>query len=149
MADLTVTTDRVRIIEVIESRLLPMIADEAITKGQPVYQKTNGNAGVARANAVGTAKVVGIASTTVAAGGAFEAQYHGGLAGYDLSSVDPGKTIYLSVTATGKLADAAATGTGNVVTAIGTVRVLTDPAKTKYIFVDIPQNAVDGTALSS
>lgn len=148
MADLTVTLDRVRILEVIESRLVPMIADEAIVKGQPVYTKTTGRAGVARANAVGTAKVTGVASRSCAVGEAFEAQHYGGLTGYDLSGVDPGKTVYLSTAAGGKLADAAATGTGAAVVPLGTVMVLTDPGKTRYIFLDIPMNAPTPTALT-
>lgn len=147
MADLTVTPARVRILEVIESRLLPVIADEVIAKGQPVYRKTNGNVGVARANAIATAKVIGVASTDCAVGGAFEAQHYGGITGYDLSAVNPGTTIYLSTSATGKLADTAATGTGAGVVPIGTVQVLTDPAKTKYIFVDISLSAATPTAL--
>jgi hypothetical protein len=129
MADLTVTAANLRPMEGIEARLIPMIADEAITKGQPVYRKTNGKAGVARANAVGTSKLVGIATTSVA------------------TSQNPGTTIYLSITATGLLADAAAVGTGNVVVPVGTVHCMTDQDLTKFLFVDIPQNAPTGTAL--
>lgn len=147
MADLPVTPARVRILEVIESRLLPMIADEAILKGQPVYRKINGRAGVARANAVATAKVIGIASRDCAIGEAFEAQHYGGATGYDLSAVNPGTTIYLSTSAGGKLADAAATGTGAGVVPIGSVQVLTDPGQTRYIFVDISLSAPTPTAL--
>jgi hypothetical protein len=147
MADIAVTAANLRPMEGIEARLIPMIADEAITKGQPVYRKTNGKAGVARANAVGTSKLVGIATTSVAAGLAFEALYHGRLAGYVLTSQNPGTTIYLSITATGLLADAAAVGTGNVVVPVGTVHCMTDQDLTKFLFVDIPQNAPTGTAL--
>jgi len=147
MADLTVTPERVRILEVIESRMIPMFADVAVTRGQAVYTAVDGDAAVARANAVGTAKVVGIATLAAGANSAFEALYHGGLTGFDLSAVNPGTTIYLSITTGGLLADAAAVGVGNVVVAIGTVKVLTDVGRTKYIFVDIPQNAVTPTAL--
>ncbi|HVL24874.1 MAG TPA: hypothetical protein VM450_12370 [Thermomicrobiales bacterium] len=147
MADLTVTPARLRPLEVIEARLIPMIADEAITKGQPVYRKTNGRAGKARANAVGTAKVVGIATSDAAAGIAFEALYHGRLAGYDLSGVNPGSTIHLSAATAGALADTAASGTGNVVVPIGTVHTMTDASSTRFLFVDVPQNATP-TALA-
>ena len=147
MADLTATPDRVRTLEVIESRMLPMIADEAIARGQPVYRKTNGRAGVARGNAVATAKAVGLATTSCAPGSAFEAQHYGGMAGFDLSATDPGTTIYLSVTAGGKLANAAAVGTGAAVVPLGTVQVLTDPGQTRYIFLDIPLNAETPKAL--
>lgn len=141
MADLTVTPSRVRFMEGIEARLIPMIADEAIAKGQPVYRKTNGRAGVARANAVGTAKIVGVATTDAIAGKAFEALYHGRMVGYDLTAVNPGTTVYLSSGTAGAVNDAAATGTGNVVVPLGTVHAMTDVAATRFIFFDIPQNA--------
>jgi len=148
MADLTRTPSLVRFMEGIEARMIPMIADEAISVGQPVYRKANGRAGVARANATGTSKVVGIATKSVIAGKAFEAGYHARFVGFDLSSVNPGTTVYLSVTATGVIADAAATGTGNVVVPLGTVHTMTDVSATRFIFFDIPLNAPTPTALT-
>lgn len=142
MADIAVTAARLRIIESIEARLIPMIAGEAITKGQAVYRATDGTAMLAQGDAVGTAKVVGIATKNAAAGVAFEALYHGRLAGFDLSGVDPGETVFLSAATAGAVADTAAAGTGNVVAAIGTVHSMTDVAGTKFLFVDVPQNAV-------
>lgn len=141
MADITVTAAELRLMEVIEARLIPMIADEAITKGQIVYRKSTGKAGLARGNAVGTSKVVGIATTTVPAGTAFEALYHGRLAGYGLGSIDAGTTVYLSAATAGALADTATTGATNVLVAVGTVHTMTDGSATKFLFVDIPQNA--------
>lgn len=139
MADIAVTDANVRIIESIEARLIPMVASVAITRGTAVYRTTAGLAAPARANAVATAKVVGIATTTAAAGTTFEALYHGRLAGYTLG--DPGSTVHLSVATAGKLADARATDQNNVVVPIGTVHTMTDGTSTKYLFVDIPQNA--------
>jgi hypothetical protein len=81
--------------------------------------------------------VVGIASTSVAAGSPVDVLYHGRLAGYDLSGVDPGDTIYLSKATAGALADAAATGTDAAVVPIGRVFTMTDPDATKFLFVDI------------
>lgn len=141
MADITVTAAELRPIEVIEARLIPMIAGDAVTKGQVVYRKSTGLAGVAKGDAVGTSKVVGIATTSAAAGTAFEALYHGRLAGYGLASVDAGKTVYLSAATAGALADTATTGATNVLVAIGTVHTMTDGSSTKFVFVDIPQNA--------
>lgn len=143
MADLAIQTTgaQLRLLEVIECRLIPVIADEAITKGQVVYRKTNGRAGLARGNAVGTAKVLGVATTSVAAGRPFEALHYGRFAGADLSAVNPGTTLYLSSATAGAIADAAPTGTGNVAVPIGSVHVMTDVAGTRFVFVDVPQNA--------
>ena len=137
MSDLAVTPERLRKMEVIEARLIPMIADEAIQKGQAVYRKATGRAGLGSSGAVATAKPVGVATTSVQPGTAFDALYHGMLAGYDLGDVDPGTTVYLSDTA-GAVADAA----GTVSVPIGTVHTLTDVTFTKVVFIDIPQNAV-------
>lgn len=141
MADLTVTAAQLRIMESIEARLIPMIADEAIDKGEVVYRKATGRAGLARGNAVGTSKVVGIATTDVAAGTAFEALYHGRLAGYGLGSVDAGSTVYLSAATAGAVADTETTGATNVKVPLGTVHTMTDGTGTKFILFDIPQNA--------
>lgn len=142
MADITVTAAELRPMEVIEARLIPMIADEAIEKGQAVYRKTNGRAGKAQANGVGTAKVVGMATTSVPAGTAFEALHYGRLAGYGLSAVDPGSTVFLSAGTAGAVADTATTGATNVLVPLGTVHTMTDGSSTKFVFFDIPQNAV-------
>ncbi len=141
MADLTVTPARLRIIESIEARLIPMIAGVAITKGQAVYRHTDGTARVARGNAVGTSKVVGIATKNAPVGVAFEALYHGRLEGFDLSGVNPGVTVSLSAGTAGALNDAATTGVGNVAVPVGTVHVMTDVPMTKFLFVDVRQNA--------
>lgn len=96
MADIAVTAGRVRIQESIEARLIPMIAGAEIGQGQAVYRMADGRAGVAQANATGTAKVVGIATKAAKAGVAFEALYHGRLQGFELGTATPGTTVYLS-----------------------------------------------------
>ncbi len=141
MADLSSTAANLRILEGIEARLIPMIADETIAKGDAVYRKTNGKAAKARGNGVSTAKVVGIATSDAAAGQPFEALYHGRMVGYDLSGVNPGSTVYLSAATAGKIDGAIVTGTGNVVAGLGTVHAMTDVGGTRFIFFDIPQNA--------
>ena len=140
MADLTITAAQVRMLEGIEARLSPMIADEAIAKGQPVYRKTNGRAGLARANALGTAKVVGVATSDAVAGGAFDALYHGRMVGFDLSGTNPGSTLYLSAATAGRVDNVKITGVGNVVVPLGTVHAMTDIGGTRFIFFDVPQN---------
>lgn len=142
MADLTITTANLRELDAVEGRRIPMIADETITRGQVVYRKTNGRAAKARGNAVGTAKVVGIATSDAVQGQPFEALFWGRLVGIDLSALDPGTTVYLSAATAGAIDGAAVTGTGNVAVPIGTVHVMTDVTGTKFLFVDIPQNAV-------
>jgi hypothetical protein len=140
MADLTVTPARLRIMESIDSRNRTLIADADIAKGDLVYIKANGRAGLARGNAVGTAKVVGFATTAVKAGKAFEAHYFGPLVGLDLSGVAYGATLYLSAATAGKVADTRPATSTQVVVALGTVQPMTDVAGTKFLFVDIPQN---------
>lgn len=141
MADITVTAGRVRIQESIEARLIPMIAGAEIGQGQVVYRMADGRAGVARANATGTAKVVGIATKAAKAGVAFEALYHGRLQGFELGAVTPGTTVYLAAATAGALADGAPATVGQVKVAVGTVHTMTDVAGTPYLFVDVPQNA--------
>lgn len=136
MADLTRTLDRVRPLEGIEMRTIPMIADEAIEAGQPLYRKANGRAGLASAAAAGTAKIVGIATSTQSAGRGVEALYHGRMVGYDLSGLAPGAAVYSSDTA-GAVADAAPTANG---VTLGSVHTMTDVSSTKFVFFDIPQN---------
>ena len=144
MADLTVTAANLRELDGVEGRRIPMIANVAIAKGQVVYRIGSGvgKAGLARANAVGTAKPVGIATSAAAAGQPFEALFWGRIVGYDLAAVAPGATVYLSAATAGAIDGAAVTGTGNVSVPIGTVHVMTDVAGTKFLFIDIPQNAV-------
>lgn len=133
MADLTVNASRLRPLEGIELRAIPMIAAAAITKGQAVYQNTTGLAAPADASAAGTVgTLVGIATSDAPAGSAVDVVYHGRLAGFDLSGMDPGAPVYISDTA-GALADTA----GTVSTRIGRVFVMTDPGRTKFLFVDV------------
>lgn len=110
-----------------------------IGEGVLVYQITSGpNAGTiapADASVVGTASVAGITLRKAHQGGTTGVISKGKLAGYDLSSVAVGSPVYLSDT-TGKLD----TTPGTIRIPIGTIRCLTDPARTKYLAVDIPQN---------
>jgi hypothetical protein len=108
MADLTVTAARLRPIEGIEKRTKTLIAGVAITKGQLVRQNASGQFVLADASAAGTLLgLVGIATSDAPAG----------------TAVDT--------------AGAVSNTAGTVSTKIGTVFVLTDPAATRYIHIDI------------
>lgn len=133
MADLTVNPNRLRPMEGIELRAIPMIAAEAITKGQAVYQNATGFAAPASAAVAGTLdRLVGIATSDAPAGSAVDVVYHGRFAGFDLSNMDPGDPVFVSDTA-GALADAAGTAWARV----GRVFVMTDRGRTKFLFVDV------------
>lgn len=144
MADLTITAAEVRPIEVIENRNRTVIVDQDTTIGQLLYRKTNTRAGIARGNAITTAKLLGIATSNAVAGYPVECLFWGRIAGFDLAAVDTGATVYLSAATAGNISDTAPSGTGNVVVPIGTVDCYTNPAKTKFLFIDIPQNATPG-----
>lgn len=131
MTDLTI--GRFRPMEVIEARLIPMIAAEAIDEGEGVYQNASGQAALSDASAAGTVGTfVGVATSSVPAGRAVDVLYHGRLVGYDLSGMDPGDAVYVSDTA-GALSDTA----GTVSKIVGHVFVMTDVNATKFIFVDV------------
>jgi hypothetical protein len=133
MADLTVTLDQVRVLDTSQRSTTNAIADEAVTRGQPVYEKTNGRVAKARANAVTTAKACGIALNDANAGEPVTYGDDVRLAGFNLSAVDNGTTVYLSSATAGMVADAAATGTGNVVVPLGAVKTATGSGRFKYI----------------
>jgi len=141
MADLTVTPARLREGEAVLGRRQPTVADESISRGQLVYRKTNGRVAKARANAVGTAKAIGFATSDANAGDTVEALKEGILFGFDLSSVNPGATLYLSTATAGAVQDTKPTGTGNVVFPVGSVQQMTDVNGTKFLYVDISLSA--------
>lgn len=135
MADIAVTAAQLRILESIEARTVTMFAAVAITKGQACYENSSGLAALARANAVATGPVVGIATHDAAANEPVTLLYHGRLAGYTLGT--PNTLAYLSGATAGALADAAASGTGAFVQPVGRVMEMTDGTGTEYLFVDI------------
>lgn len=127
MPDLSVNHAHVRPMEVIEARMIPMVADEAITRGTVLHRKANGRA----AAADGTRNVIGVATNDAQPGRGVEALYHGRMVGYDLAELEPGAVVYLGAAA-GALAD-----TGTV--PLGTVHVMTDVHSTRFVFFDISQ----------
>lgn len=142
MATLTAASAaNIRPLDAVNIRTIDLIAGATITRGQAIYEDTNGLAQLARGNAVGTAKVAGIATVDAVAGQPVTLIRDGRMVGWDLSSVNAGTTVYLSSGTAGAIDGAAVTGTGNVAVPLGTVRTMTDVAKTKYILFTIPQNA--------
>lgn len=130
MADITVTAAKVGVLFPDKAEIFDMIAAEAITAGQPVYQTSAGKAGVADANASGKEQVRGIALNAAGAGQAVSVLKRGHVGGFTLAGAYD-SIAYLSDTV-GRLADAA--GTMNV--PVGRVVGLTDAAITKALYVD-------------
>lgn len=142
MADITVTPNRVRILDSSQRLTINTRAGEAIVRGQLVYEATDGTAKLARADAVATAKVSGVALNDAAAGEPVTTGRYVFLAMDGLSTVQPSTTLYLSAATKGALADAAATGTGKAVVPVGVVRIMTGSGNQKYVVFDIPQTFV-------
>lgn len=131
MTAITIASTGVREVFADKNDVFDMIATEAITAGQPVYQTSAGKAGIADANAAGKQQVRGIALYDTVAGKPCAILRRGYIAGYALSGVAYDGIVYLSDTA-GSLDDAAGTMTVN----IGRVESLNDPDLTKVLFVD-------------
>jgi hypothetical protein len=131
MADLTIGANGISLVHANEAEIKDLIAVEAITAGQPVYQTSAGKAGIADANAAGKQQFRGIALKDTAAGKACPVLKRGFLSGYVLTGVAYDGLVYLSDTA-GSLADAAGTMTVNC----GRVVAKTDPDLTKLLYVE-------------
>jgi len=131
MTAITIATTGVTEVFADKNDVFQLIAVEAITAGQPVYQTSAGKAGIADANAAGKQQVRGIALYDCAAGKPCAILRRGYLSGYALSGVAYDAPVFLSDTA-GSLDDAAGTLSVNV----GRVEALTDPDLTKVLFVD-------------
>ena len=130
MADIAVTTAQVAALFPDKAEIVDMIAVEAITAGQAVYQDTNGKAGVADANASGKQQFRGIALNAAGAGQAVSVLIRGHVAGFTVSGMNGDALAYLSDTV-GRIADANGTMTVNV----GRVTCLTDGNLTKVLYI--------------
>lgn len=130
MADISVTTTQVGIVDPANAEVVDFQAGETITVGQAVYIDSNGRAGIADANTAGKQQFRGIAVKVQ--GNAVSVLKKGRLYGYDLSSMAYDAIAYLSDTA-GSLADAASiTKTVNC----GRVVPLSDSDRTKVLYVE-------------
>jgi hypothetical protein len=136
LALLTSTANQVSPVNEIDPEITTYKAAVAITAGQWVYLNSAGKVDLARGNAVGTAQCVGTALQTVGAGQAVNVLQRGSIAGFDLSSLAYGAVVYLSSATAGGADGAIITGTGNVVSPLGMVKAMTDPALTKVLWVN-------------
>lgn len=131
MTAISIASTGIREVFTTKNDVFDMIATEAITKGQVVYQTSAGKAGIADANAAGKQQARGIALKTVAAGKPCPILRRGYVAGFDLSGLDYDAPVFLSDTA-GSLDTAAGTLSVNC----GRVISMNDPDLSKILFVD-------------
>lgn len=131
MADLTLTAAQVEPLHPESCVIKDMIAAEAITKGQAVFQDTAGKAALADANAAGEAQFRGLALSTVAAGQPVSILVEGEVAGFTLTALAYDAPVFLSDNP-GALADAASV---TVSVNCGRVVSVTDASLTKALYV--------------
>jgi hypothetical protein len=136
MALITSTTNQVAAVNEIDPEITTYKAAVALTPGQWVYLNSAGKVDLARANGVATAQCVGVVLQTVGPNQAVNVLQRGSVAGFDLSALAYGAVVYLSSATAGGADGAIITGTGNVVTPLGTVKAMTDPALTKVLWVN-------------
>ena len=98
----------------------------AITIGQPVYVDAAGSVALAKADAIGTARVIALVKdASIAAAASGEAQYAGVLASADWTAVigsiplTAGANYYLSAAVAGQLTATAPDATGQQLTYVG------------------------------
>jgi hypothetical protein len=130
MADIALTAAKIGLVFPDKAEVTDMIATEAITAGQAVYQLTTGKCGVADANAAGKQQFRGIALNGGGAGQAISVLIRGHVYGFTISGLNADAIAYLSDTA-GALADAA----GTMTVICGRVTSLTDSGLTKVLYI--------------
>ena len=130
MADIVVTAAQVGACFPDKAEITDLIAVEAITAGQAVYQDTNGKAGVADANASGAQQFRGIALNAAGAGQAVSVLVRGHVYGFTVSGMNGDAIAYLSDTA-----GALGTTNGTMTVNCGRVTCLTDGSLTKVLYI--------------
>lgn len=131
MADIALTATQIGVVYPHKATIVDMIAAEAITAGQAVYQTAAGKAGVADANVAGKQQIRGIALKGGAAGAVIPVLKEGHVYGFTVSGEDGDQALYLSDTA-GALADAA----GTLTVVAGRVTALPDGNATKVAYIE-------------
>ncbi len=132
MTDLLVTEKQVAPVFPQKAEIYSFIASEALKAGDVVYLVAS-TGKVAKADANGSGgenDFLGVAMQTVGAGQVVSILTRGHVAGFDVSGLDYGATVYLSDTA-GLLADSA----GTTVLLAGCVLPLSDKDRTKILFI--------------
>lgn len=128
MADLTRTAANVNDQMPRKSNVIPVRVAVAVTAGQALYQKSDGEYALADADAAATAGFRGVALQTKGADEYVDMLIDGEMVGWDVSGLDYDAPIYLSDTA-GEIADAAGTKT----VLVGRVAGISDRDRAKYI----------------
>jgi hypothetical protein len=108
------------------------ICAETITKGQAVYILATDTVGVADANASGKQQFRGIALQGGGAGSAIDVLQGGEVFGFTIQALDSDVLVYLSDTAGGL--DTAA---GTMAVPVGRVKPMSDPDKTRVLYVSV------------
>ena len=130
MADIALTAVQIGACFLDKAEITDLIAVEAITAGQAVYQTTAGKAGVADANASGKQQFRGIALHAAGVGQAVSVLVRGHVYGFTVSGMNGDALAYLSDTA-GALAD----GVGTMTVNAGRVTCLPDGNLTKVLYI--------------
>lgn len=133
MADITIDSTKVALLNNTHSIRLAAFAGEDLSPGDLVYIKSDAKAYKADADGSGTTRCAGLCLEPVKAGNAFSRLVVGGVGvGSALAAIDPDTAVYTSANA-GKIANATSTGAVQV----GQVMTLTDgKSPTKYLWID-------------
>jgi hypothetical protein len=129
MADITVTAAEVAVVFPDWAEIYNVIAAEAITAGQALYQKTDGTYALADASFENSAQVRGIALEPASVGEGLSMLKEGIIAGFSLATYDD--PVYLSDTA-----GALSTTAGTVLVRVGRVMGLADRDLTEVLYVE-------------
>jgi len=140
MADIAKTAANVRLVDAVQARTFPGIANAALDAGTFVYY-TSGKLAATDADDVATSECVGMVTQTVAADAPCTVLYDGMVAGFTLTDQDAGDPLFLSTTA-GAIADAAPTATGDVVNPVARVIQSTHPTGQKLLLVQVVPQAL-------
>lgn len=130
MTAIALTAARVEPIFPEKAVIRSYICAETITKGQAVYILATDTVGVADANASGKQQFRGIALQGGGAGSAIDVLHEGEVEGFDVQALDSDVLVYLSDTAGGL-----DTGAGTMTVAVGRIKPMSDPDKTRVLYV--------------
>lgn len=132
MPDLTRTAAHVSIVYPTIAEVYDVILAETTTSGQALHQNSSGNYALADANVAGKQQFRGLALKKGGAGQAVSMLKRGHVAGFDLSGLAYDALVYLSDTP-GELAD---TASATKTVPCGRVVGMTDPDRTKVLYID-------------
>lgn len=135
MSAIALTAAKIAPVFADECRIRTRIAAVTITAGQALYVNTSGDDDLADGNGSGTKQFDGIALNGGGAGQAIDVLQEGECYGFTLSGLAYGALAYVGDTA-GVLDTAA----GTVTVIVGRVVPLSDPDRTKVLFVTTRMN---------